>query len=380
MIDLSNQKTGKMAIAASMHFEFCPAAFKHGITEASIRYAFLNPLFDGPTDHLTGEPILISIENMSDNNAEFLILGAGPAGLSAAQYGARANLKVLVVEQMAPGGQALTIDVLENYPGNVARGDTPPLTGFEFSQDLHRQAETFGARFIMEGAAGIAREGDSFVVNLSGGTTLRAPALLLASGALRRKLDVPGETEWYGRGVSYCATCDGPFFKGKRILVVGGGDAACDEAQYLSRLSDKVILVHRKSMFRAQKSLAERTLANPHIEVRFNTRLLEIKGDKKVASVLLEGPRDGGEIIPYEESIDAVFIFAGSTPQSVLAKDLGVKLDEAGYVITDQAMATSVRGFFAAGDVRSSPFRQVVVAAGEGAIAAHCAAEYISSL
>jgi len=309
------------------------------------------------------------------DEVDLLIIGAGPAGLSAAQYGARANLRVLVLEQMAPGGQALNIDVLENYPGNTAREGAPPRSGFDFSQDLHKQAEGFGAKFIMEGAVNIAREGERFAVTLSGGKILHAPSLILASGAERRKLGIPGEAEFSGRGVSYCATCDGPFFKGKRILVVGGGDSACDEAQYLSRLTDKVILVHRKSMFRAQRSLAERALANPHIEVRFNTLPLEIRGENKVASVLLE---ENTRV--YEEAVDAVFIFAGSVPHTALVKNLGVELDEAGYVVTNQNMESSVPGLFAAGDVRSSPFRQVVVAAGEGAVAAHCAAAYLDSL
>jgi thioredoxin reductase (NADPH) len=311
---------------------------------------------------------------MTQCDADLIILGAGPAGLSAAQYGARANLGVLVLEQMAPGGEALNIDILENYPGNVERGESPPLTGFEFSQDLYRQAEKFGAKFIMEGAQSALREGELFLVTLKSGKTLQAPVLILATGAARRRLGVPGEDEFFGRGVSYCATCDGPFFKDRRILVVGGGDSACDEAQYLSRLSDKVTVVHRKSMFRAQRSLAERVLANPHIKTRFNTRLLAVKGEGKVSSVTLEGP-DGS----CDEGMDAVFIFAGSIPQTDLVKDLGVKLDESGYVLTDQNMAASP-GLFAAGDVRSSPFRQVVVAAGEGAVAAHCAAQYIDGL
>jgi thioredoxin reductase (NADPH) len=325
---------------------------------------------------------------MDDKNCNFdadiLILGAGPAGLSAAQYGSRANLRVLVVEEMAPGGQALNIDVLENYPGNVGRDEAPPKSGFEFCEDLYRQAESFGAQFIMEGAVSLVREKpknsgpeDSgpgfFAATLSGGRILRVPAVILATGAKRRTLDVPGEKDFEGRGVSYCATCDGPFFKGKRILVVGGGDSACDEAQYLSRLSGRITVVHRKSMFRAQKSLAERVLSNPNIEVRFNTRLVEIKGDGKVGSVLLEGPAD-----KYEEPADAVFIFAGSIPQTALVRDLA-RLDESGYVVTDQSMAAAP-GLYAAGDVRSSPFRQVVVAAGEGAVAAHCAAAYIDSL
>jgi thioredoxin reductase (NADPH) len=309
---------------------------------------------------------------------DLLIIGAGPAGLSAAQYGARANLRVLALEHMAPGGQALNIDILENYPGNIQHGDLPPRSGFEFSQDLHKQAEAFGAKFIMEGAVSLEKNGNVFVLTLSGGKTLNAPAVILASGAQRRKLGVPGEAELTGRGVSYCAACDGPFFKGKRIIVVGGGDAACDEAQYLSRLSDKVLIVHRKSMFRAQRSLAERTLANPRIETRFNTRLLEIRGEAKVTSALLE--ESGNTPKTYEEDAQAVFIFAGSVPQTSLVSNMGVQCDDSGYIVTNQSMESSVPGLFAAGDVRSSPFRQVVVAAAEGAIAAHSAAAYLDGL
>ncbi|MDR2048146.1 MAG: FAD-dependent oxidoreductase [Treponema sp.] len=339
---------------------------------------------------------------MHDKNCNFdadlLILGAGPAGLSAAQYGSRANLRALVVEEMAPGGQALNIDVLENYPGNVGRDGMPPKGGFEFCEDLRKQAEDFGAAFIMEGAVALVREGPdaagaatsgavggtgSFAVTLSGGRILRAPVVILATGAKRRTLDIPGEKDFEGRGVSYCATCDGPFFKGKRILVVGGGDSACDEARYLSRLSDKITMVHRKSVFRAQKSLADRVLSDPNIKVRFNTRLVEIRGEGKVGSVILTGPPPGtaasGGTSGYEEPADAVFIFAGSIPKTDLVRDLA-SLDQSGYVVTDQSMATSVPGLYAAGDVRSSPFRQVVVAAGEGAVAAHCAAAYIDSL
>jgi thioredoxin reductase (NADPH) len=311
---------------------------------------------------------------MAGPDADLIIVGAGPAGLTAAQYGARANLRVLVIEQLAPGGQVLLIDVLENYPGNVPCGEVPAKSGFDFAQDLHRQAENFGARFVSETAVSLEKEGDLFALLLGSGKTLRAPGVIIATGAKHRKLDIPGEEEFYGRGVSYCATCDGPFFKGKRILVVGGGDAACDEAQYLSRLSPAVILIHRRDRLRAQKALAERTLKNPHIEVRFNTRLREIRGDQRVRSVVLEGK--DGEV--REEPADAVFIFVGAVPQTTLAE--GVEKDENGYILTDQRMASSLPGLFAAGDVRASPFRQVVVAAGEGAVAAHSAAEYLDQL
>jgi thioredoxin reductase (NADPH) len=306
-------------------------------------------------------------------DADLLILGAGPAGLTAAQYGARANLRVLVLEQLAPGGQALLIDKLENYPGNAADSSGAVKSGFDFSQDLHRQAEEFGARFIIDAALSLSKRGDVFTAGLGTGKTLSAHAVILATGAKHRTLDIPGEAQFYGRGVSYCATCDGPFFKGRKIFVVGGGDAACDEAQYLSHLSGNIVLIHRRDRFRAQKALAERVLHNPAITVRFNTRMKEIKGDRQVSSVILEGP-DG----THEEAADAVFVFAGTIPQTALVPE--AQADENGYIITDQAMASSIPGLFVAGDVRASSFRQVVVAAGEGAVAAHSAAEYIDGL
>ncbi|MDR2185853.1 MAG: FAD-dependent oxidoreductase [Treponema sp.] len=324
---------------------------------------------------------------MAELDADLLIIGAGPAGLTAAQYGARANLSVLVLEQLAPGGQALLIDRLENYPGHLPGADGEVKSGFDFSQDLYRQAESFGARFMTEPVLSLAAETTPdntrcFAASLGNGRVLRALAVIAATGSKYRTLDIPGEAEFYGRGVSYCATCDGPFFKGKRIFVVGGGDTACDEAQYLSNLTGAVVMIHRKDRFRAQKALAERTLKNPRVEVRFNTRMLEIRGTGSaggghVSSVLLERI-DRGE--RYEESAGAVFIFAGTFPQSSLINQLGVKTDENGYIITDQSMASPVPGIFAAGDVRSGAFRQVVVAAGEGAVAAHSAALYIDAL
>jgi thioredoxin reductase (NADPH) len=319
---------------------------------------------------------------MAEIHADLLIIGAGPAGLTAAQYGARANLKVLVIEQLAPGGQALLIDVLENYPGNVERTDdegkvSGPRTGFEFAQDMHRQAEAFGASFLSETVSELQKEGEVFTAVLADGERKNAHAVILATGASHRNLDIPGEAKFLGRGVSHCATCDGAFFRGKKIFVVGGGDAACDDAQYLSRLSSQVVLVHRRDRFRAQKALAERVLHNQNIEVRFNTVIKEIKGEQKLSSVALE---QEGRV--YEEAADAVFIFAGTIPQSGLVHQGNVKaeLDSGGYIITDQKMETSVPGLFAAGDVRSGTFRQVVVAAGEGAVAAHSAAEYIDNL
>ena len=311
-------------------------------------------------------------------DADVIIIGAGPAGLTAAQYAARSNLSVLVLEQLAPGGQVLLIDVLENYPGIA-----PGKTGFEFSEDLRRQAEEFGAVFVSESAQALRKDGDAFTVTLGNGKSKSSRALIIATGAKHRTLDIPGEKEYYGRGVSYCATCDGPFFKNKKIFVVGGGDAACDEALFLSRLTNQVNLIHRRDRFRAQKALAERTLKNPNIKVRFNTVMKEIRGEGgKVTSVALGKSNEAAE--SAVENADGVFIFTGTAPQTALVSGesggLKVNLDENGYIVTDQKMASSLPGLFAAGDVRSSPFRQVVTAAGDGAMAAHAAAAYIDSL
>jgi thioredoxin reductase (NADPH) len=309
---------------------------------------------------------------MIASDSELIIIGGGPAGLTAAQYGARANLDVLVIEQLAPGGQALNIDKLENYPGIA-----PDKSGFDFGEDLRRQAENFGARFLNDSVMSLEKAEDCYSVTLGNGKKLSAPAVIIAAGTRHRTLDIPGEKEFYGRGVSYCATCDGPFFKGKKIFVVGGGDAACDEAQYLSRLSTNIVLIHRRDRFRSQKALAERVLKNANIEVRFNTRMLKIKGEKLVTGVLLESGVQGEAQKNYEEDAAAVFVFAGTIPQTSFASGLGLKTDENGYILTDQTMRTGIPGIFAAGDVRATPFRQVVVAAAEGAIAAHAVASYI---
>jgi len=304
-----------------------------------------------------------------DKAFDLIIIGGGAAGLSAAQYGARANLRTLVVEEMAPGGQALLIDRLENYPGIPE-----PISGYDFSEGMRIQAERFGAEFLSATVSTLKKEGTRFLLETTEGP-LEASAVILASGAKHRYLGVPGEAEFSGRGVSYCATCDGPFFKGKRILVVGGGDTACDEVMYLANLTDKVIMVHRRDRFRAQKSLAQRVLRNPKIEVRFNTLVKEIRGGKKVESVIIADAKTGKE---SELGMDAVFVFVGSDPQTALVPDC-IK-DESGSMHTDKHLATNIPGLFAAGDVRVSVFRQVVTACAEGAVAAHSASAYIDEL
>lgn len=300
---------------------------------------------------------------------DIIIVGGGPAGLSAAQYAARANLKVLVLEGTAIGGQGLLIDKLENYPGILE-----PVSGFDFAEAMHAQAVKFGAAFESASVSGIEKRDAGFSVRTARAEYL-CRAIILATGAEHRHLGVPGEAEFASRGVSYCATCDGPFFRGQGMLVVGGGDAACDEASFLSKLSDKIVMVHRRDKFRAQSAVAERVLKDPHITVVWNSVVREIRGDSKVRGALIEDVKTGER---RELAAEAVFVFIGSDPRSSVVP--GLSLDEAGYVVTDGNMRTSIPGIFAVGDVRATPFRQVVVAAGDGAIAAHCASMYIDSV
>ncbi len=301
---------------------------------------------------------------------DLVIVGGGAAGMGAAQYGARANLRTVVLEEMAPGGQALLIDKLENYPGLPV-----PVDGYTWTETMRKQAEDFGAEIRSTSVSSIRKEGDAFTIDTSDGP-VKAKALILATGAKHRHLDVPGEETFAGRGVSYCATCDGPFFKGKRMLVVGGGDAACDEAMFLSKLAEKVIMVHRKDRFRAQKALADRVLANPKIEMRWNTVVDEIQGAKAVEKVRLRNLHTG-EL--SELAVSAVFVFVGSIPQTG-SIDASVARDESGSILTNDRMETSLPGLYAVGDVRATPFRQVVTAVSDGAVAAHCAAQYIDEL
>lgn len=300
---------------------------------------------------------------------DFIIIGSGVAGLAAAQYAARSNLKTLVIEKSSDGGQALSITDLENYPGLY-----PSVNGTDFCQNMKLQAESFGAHFVYEKALDLSKKGNLFSVKTTK-NVYSSYAILLAAGAEHSHLNVPGEKEFSGRGVSYCATCDGPFFRNKRIVVVGGGDSACQEAIYLSTLSSDVHIIHRKSRFRAQEAIADRVFSNPNIKVHFNREIIEIKGDKKVSSIVLKNNEDGSI---EEVAADAVFIFIGMVPQSNLIEI--IKKDENGYVVTNDLMQTSMKGVFCAGDLRSKPFRQIVTAVSDGAVAAFGVKKYVQEL
>ena len=300
------------------------------------------------------------------DKTNILVIGAGPAGLSAASYAARAGYSVTAIDQLSPGGQLLLIDEIENYPG------LPLTKGYKLAEDMENQAVLFGAKVEYTALSAIRKEGEGRFIALTDSGEIEAKAVIIATGADHRHLGVKGEEENQGKGVSYCATCDGPFFKGKDVVVVGGGDTALTDAIYLSKIARSVTVVHRRNEFRAQKALQDRLSSCANIRTKLSCNVVEILSDgKKVVGAKL----DTGETL----DADAVFVFVGIVPNSSLFSGF-VDLDKNGFIITNGRMETSLGGVFAAGDVRTTPFRQVATAAADGAIAAHSADEYISNL
>lgn len=302
---------------------------------------------------------------MGESIYDYIIIGAGPAGLASAQYAARGGLKTLVLDMAGAGGQVMQIMDLENYPGVF-----PAVNGNDFMETMKKQAEDFGVEIKIEQIVSIDKPGALFVVK-SRKNSYEGKCLCIATGAIHKSLGVPGEAELSGRGVSYCAVCDGPFFRNKKIVVVGGGDSAVSEAIYLSTLSKEVKIVHRRDSFRAQKALVDKMLA-AGVEPVYNSVVKSINGTSKVESVSIENVETGAV---NQLETDSVFIFTGILPQTDLVDML--PKDEAGYIETNENMETMIPGLFAAGDVRSKSFRQVVTAVSDGAIAAHSAAEII---
>lgn len=303
---------------------------------------------------------------MEELRYDYIIIGAGVAGLASAQYAARGGLNTIVLEGTSTGGQVTQIAELENYPGIY-----PAVNGYDFIDTMQKQAESFGAQIKQVTVISIDKKGDDFVVTTKKDTYI-APALLIATGAIHRNLEVPGEKELTGRGVSYCAVCDGPFFRNKRIVVVGGGDSACSEAVYLSTLSKDVSIIHRRDSFRAQKAVSDKMLA-AGVKPVYDSVVKSINGTNKVESVTVENVKTGEK---YDLPCDAVFVFTGMLPQTSLVEML--PKDEGGYIITNENMETAIPGLFAAGDVRSKSFRQIVTAAADGAIAANSAKKMIN--
>jgi len=304
------------------------------------------------------------------NTYDTIIIGGGPAGLSAGIYAMRSRLNAILVERLMPGGQMMLTDFVENYPG-FASG----IGGPDLSAAMEQQARGLGLEIVSTEVLSVDLSGEEKVVVTASGE-LRAPTVILAMGATPRRLGVRGEDRLIGKGVSYCATCDGAFFRDKDIAVVGGGNTAVQDAVFLTRFAKKVTIIHRRDALRATRILQERAFKNPKIEIAWNSIVAEVKGDSKVESLVLEDARDGSRrVLP----LDGVFVLVGTDPNTDFVRG-HIILDPAGYIITDEDMHTNVAGVFAAGDCRRKSLRQMVTAAADGAIAAVSAERYIESL
>jgi len=301
---------------------------------------------------------------------DVVIIGAGPAGMTAAVYTSRANLSTLMIERGIPGGQMANTEEVENYPGF----DT--ILGPELSTKMFDHAKKFGAEYAYGDVTEII-DGEEYKTIISGAKEYKTRAIIISTGAEYKKMGVPGETELGGRGVSYCAVCDGAFFKQKNLVVVGGGDSAIEEGVYLTRFADKVTIVHRRDKLRAQKILQDRAFANEKIDFIWNATVKEInEANGKVGSVTLQSTVDGAE---SDFVTDGVFVYIGMLPLTKPFESLGI-LNDAGYILTNVNMETTVPGIFAAGDVREKSLRQIVTATGDGSIAAQAVQHYVEEL
>jgi thioredoxin reductase (NADPH) len=301
---------------------------------------------------------------------DVIIAGAGPAGMTAAVYTSRANLSTLMIERGMPGGQMANTEDVENYPGFES------ILGPDLSTKMFEHAKKFGAEYAYGDIKEIIDNGDTKTV-IAGSKQYKAYSVIISAGAEYKKVGVPGEKELSGRGVSYCAVCDGAFFKQKELYVIGGGDSAVEEGVYLTRFASKVTIVHRRDELRAQKILQDRAFANEKINFIWNHTIKSINDkDGKVGSVTLVSTQNGEE---QELPADGVFIYIGMIPLSKPFTNLGIT-NENGYIETNELMETKVAGIFAAGDIREKTLRQIVTATGDGSIAAQSAQHYVEEL
>lgn len=301
---------------------------------------------------------------------DVVIIGAGPAGMTAAVYASRANLDTLMLERGVPGGQMADTEAIENYPGFES------VLGPDLSNKMFEHAQKFGAQYAYGEVKEVVDHGDYKEV-ITGDKTYRTKTVIITTGAEYRKLGIPGEEELTGRGVSYCAVCDGAFFKDREIAVIGGGDSAVEEGMYLTRFAKKVTIIHRRDELRAQKILQDRAFENDKIEFVWDTVVEEIKEeDGKVGTLQLKNVKTGET---SEFKTDGVFVYIGTVPLSEPFKSLGI-VDDEGYIPTNENMETEIPGIFAAGDIRVKDLRQVVTATGDGSIAAETAIKYIETL
>jgi len=306
---------------------------------------------------------------MSENGIyDLVIIGSGPGGLSAGIYAQRASLKTVLVERGGPGGQIMLTDEVENYPG------FEHITGAELAMKMNQHAESLGLKTISDEVIAIEPGDKAHTVKLTGGQVLTTLAVIIATGGYPRKLGIPGENDFYGKGVSYCATCDGFFFRDRTVIVIGGGDTAVEEALYLAKITKKAYLAHRRDALRASPILQKRTFDNDKIEVLWNTVPTAIQaGDGGVNNVSLKDTKTGDT---RDLAVDGVFIFIGYLPNSKIVPEV-IKRNDGGYILTDDKCETNVPGIYAIGDLKEKFARQIVTAAGDGCTAALAASQFV---
>ncbi len=307
---------------------------------------------------------------MKNVDYDLVIIGGGPAGLTAGLYAARARLKVTLVEKIVVGGQILISDWVENYPG-FPEG----LSGADLVQRLTEQAKKFGLNIENNAVVSVNLSHPVKTIVLND-RTVTTHTIIIATGASPKKLGVPGEEMFYGKGISSCATCDAPFFKNRIVAAVGGGDTAVKESLFLTKFVEKVYLIHRRDRLRAEMILQERAFADEKIEIIWDSVLTGIQGFTNVENITVQNVKTKEE---KTLSVDGCFIWVGEIPNTKFLAD-GVKLDEKGFIVANLNMETSVPGVFAAGDVRNTPLRQIATAVGDGAVAAFSAGHYIENL
>lgn len=309
---------------------------------------------------------------MSDHVYDLVIIGAGPAGLSAAIYASRSMLDAVTLEREAVGGQVILTSEVDNYPG------VPHADGFGLVDAMREQAEGLGARIVMDPVSSLERDDASGLFRVRGaGETYVARTVVAAPGARPRQAGFEGESRFVGRGVSYCATCDGMFYRNKHVFVIGGGNSAAEEALFLARIASKVTVIVRKDHLRAQQALVDELLANDKVELRLQTSLIAVDGVDLLSEMTFRDNASGREYTEtFDEGSRGIFVLVGRVPETEALRGL-VSLDESGYVITDPRMATETPGLFVAGDAREKPLRQIVTAAADGAVAATSAAAFL---
>lgn len=309
---------------------------------------------------------------LDDKVFDLVIIGGGPAGLSAAIYAQRAMLDSVLLEQEAVGGQVIITSDIDNYPG------VPQTDGFSLIEAMQRQAEGLGARIILSNAEKVIYDEETglFEVRTPEGTIM-TKTVIVSGGATPRRAGFKGEKEFVGHGVSYCATCDGMFYRGKKVYVIGGGNSACEEALFLTRFADQVDVIVRKDHLRAQAVVGKQLEENPKVNIRYLTSVVAVDGNTMLKSVTLRNNETGETYVEeYDEGGFGVFVFVGRVPASQLLEGL-VELDDAGYVIANERMATKTPGLYVAGDIRQKPLRQIVTAAADGAVAATSVSAYL---